>query len=112
VDAQCFGTELRVNDQPLNGTVLYKPTGSRGTFVTCHKCDDNINRLTWHSLNKGNKKTRLTGCEKAVDSVCSSKLKLEGRGLSFLTFTPALAGLYECRINGDIPSSINISVLG
>ena len=109
VDGQCDGIELTVDDQPLIGTVLYKPVGSSGLFVTCQKCDDNINKLTWHSLTN---QSRLSGCNKAIGSVCTSKIDSRARGLRFLTFTPLLAGVYECRISGGFRLPINISVLG
>ena len=110
VDGRCDGIELTIDDQPLiNITVLYKPVGSSGLFVTCQKCDDIINKLLWHSLTN---ESRLAGCNKAIGSVCASKIDSRARGLRFLTFTPSLAGVYECRISGGFRLPINISVLG
>ena len=108
VDGRCDGIELLIDDQPLNETVLYKRTGSSGVFVTCRKCDDNINKPTWHSLIT---QSRVPGCSKDGD-VCSSRIDSRSRGLNFLTFTPALAGLYECSIIGGFRTSINVSILG
>lgn len=113
VDARCDGIDLMVNDQPFNQTVLYKPVGSHGIFVKCQKCDDNINRPIWYSLNEQMQKSRLGGCKKSLRMVCSAKLIHQvSYGLSFTSFTPSLAGLYECRISGGFKSIINISVLG
>lgn len=109
VDARCDGIELTVDNQPLTRTVLYKPVGSSGLFVTCQKCDDNINKPSWHSLTN---QSRLTGCNKAIGGVCSLRIDSRARGLRFLTFTPSLAGVYECRISGGFRLPINISVLG
>ena len=109
VDGRCDGIELTIDNQPLNETVLYKPIGSSGLFVTCQKCDDNINKPSWHSLIS---QARIAGCNKAVDNVCASRIDSRSRGLRFSTFTPSMAGVYECRINGGFRSSINISVLG
>ena len=109
MDGRCDGLELKINNQPLNETVLYRPVGSNGVFVTCHKCDDNINRPSWYSLITHE---RLVACSQTEDGVCFSKRDSRSRGLKFLTFTSSLAGLYECRIAGGYRSSINISVLG
>ena len=110
VDGQCDGgIELKIDDQPLGDRVVYKPVESSGVFVTCHKCDDNINKPSWHSLIT---RDRLLVCSKAEDGACSSKEDSGTRGLKFLNFTSSLAGLYECRINGGFRLSVNISVLG
>ena len=109
VDGRCDGIELTIDKQPLNRAVLYKPVGSNGLFVTCQKCDDNINRPSWHSLIN---QSRVVGCNKAAGDVCSTRIDSRSRGLRFSTFTPSLAGVYECRISGGFTSSINISVLG
>ena len=109
MDGQCNGIELTVDNQPLFKTVLYKPIGSSGIFVTCQKCDDNINKPSWHSLITQN---RIAGCSKTHDGVCASKPDAKSRGLRFSNFTSSLAGLYECRMSGGTTSSVNISVLG
>ena len=109
VDGRCDGIELTIDDQPYNKAVLYKPVGSNGLFVTCQKCDDNINKPSWHSLAN---QSRLAGCNKAIGSVCAFKISSRARGLRFSTFTPSLAGVYECRISGGFRLPINISVLG
>ena len=111
VDGQCDGgIELMIDNQTLSDdTVVYKPLGSSGIFVSCHKCDDNINKPSWHSLIT---RDRLLTCSKAEDGACSAKEDSGIRGLKFLNFTSPLAGLYQCRINGGFRLSVNISVLG
>ena len=115
VNGQCDGSiELMIDNQPLNSTVVYKPVvykpvGSSGIFVSCHKCDDNINKPIWYSLIT---RDRLDVCSKAEDSACSAKEDSGTRGLKFLNFTSSLVGLYQCRINGGFRLSVNISVLG
>ena len=110
VNGQCDGgIELMIDNQPLNSTVVYKPVGSSGIFVSCHKCNNNINHSTWHSLITHD---QLASCSKAEDGACSAKEDSGIRGLKFLNFTSSLAGLYQCRINGGFRVSVNISVLG
>ena len=109
MNGQCDGIKLMIDDQPLGDRVVYKPVGSSGVFVTCHKCDDNINKPSWHSLITHD---RLLVCSEAYEGACSSKEDSGTRGLKFLNFTSSLAGSYECRIYGGFRLSVNISVLG
>jgi len=108
VNAQCVGIELTVNGQVFDGSTLYRPNGHRGDFVTCQKCDDNINKPTWHMENGA----KLASCKKAPAAVCFTRQDSGSRNLTFLPFQPTLAGIYECRLSGGFSKSINISILG
>jgi len=107
-DAQCIGIELTVNGQVFDESTLYRPIGHSGDFVTCRKCDDNINKPIWHTEDGA----KLSTCKKTAAAVCFIRPDSRSRDLIFSAFQPSSAGVYECRLSGGFSKSINISILG
>ena len=108
VDAQCAGIQLMVNGEVFEESTLYRPMGHSDDFVTCHKCDDNIDRPAWYTANG----TKLPACKKTAEAVCTDRQGSTSRDLTFSRFRPSLAGNYECRLSGGFTKSINIKILG
>jgi len=108
VDARCTGVELVVDGQVYKHDVLYRPIGYSGIAVTCQNCDDNINRPTWHMPNGA----LVPPCNISDGAVCFNWTNTRSRDLVYLNYEELLGGRYECGINGGLPKSVNITVLG